>query len=231
MKDKKLLTIMLINAFFLILTLITDVLYIELGNAYVFKTLASATFILCGIINILLVFLFKLQTNKKYLIFMMIGLVFAFGGDIFLIDYFIVGAILFAIGHIFFFVSYLMLTKFKWTDLIYIAGAIIVSLLIIFISRVNFGDMQIMVIAYALIISAMLGKSISLIKDNLGAGLYIAIGSLMFYLSDMFLMFRMFGGMGKLGSILCLAFYYPAEFVLASSISVIALLKKEKNIN
>ena len=162
---------------------------------------------------------------------MMIGLVFAFGGDIFLIDYFIIGAILFAIGHIFFFISYLMLTKFKWTDLIYIAGAIIISLLIIFISRVNFGDMQILVFAYALIISAMLGKSVSLIKEDFHSGLYIAIGSLMFYLSDMFLMFTIFGNMGRIGSVLCLVFYYPAEFVLASSISVIALLKKEKNID
>lgn len=228
MKDKKLLTILLVNAFFLILTIVTDILYIEMHNEYLYKTLASSTFVLCGIVNILLVFLFKLQTNKKYLIFMMIGLVFAFGGDIFLIDFFIVGAILFAIGHIFFFISYLFLSKPKWTDLIYIAVAIIISLLVIFISKVNFGDMQILVFAYAIIISAMLGKSISLIKENLKIGIYVAVGSLMFYLSDMFLMFRIFGDMPRIGSILCLAFYYPAQFVLSSSISIISLLNKKK---
>lgn len=228
MKNNKLLTIMLVNTLFLILTIVTDVLYLKFGNPYIFKTLASSVFVLCGIINILLVFLLKLQTNKKYLIFMLIGLIFAFGGDVLLIDYFIVGAILFAIGHVFFFISYLMLSKFKWTDLFYIAGAIAISLTVIFVSRVNFGDMQLLIFAYAIIISAMLGKSISLIPENLGTGLYVAIGSLMFYLSDMFLMFTIFGNMGRTGDILCLGFYYPAEFVLASSISIIALLNKKK---
>ena len=106
---------------------------------------------------------------------MLVGLFFAMLGDILLEIEFIVGALLFAVGHVFFFVSYLMLTKFKWTDLIYIAVAIVVSLLIIFISRVNFGDMQILVFAYAIIISGMLGKSISLIRKNLKVGLYVFI--------------------------------------------------------
>ena len=90
--------------------------------------------------------------------------------------------------------------------------------------------MTLLVLLYALIISVMVGKSATLFKGNKIIACVIFIGSLMFYLSDMFLMFNVFGNMGKIFSILCLVFYYPAEYVLASSIGVVEIissLKKE----
>ena len=45
--DKNWLYFFVVNSIFLVLTIATDVLYITLGNAYVFKTLASAVFVLC----------------------------------------------------------------------------------------------------------------------------------------------------------------------------------------
>lgn len=216
-----------LNILFLILTIITDALYINIGKPYTFKTLASVTFVVWSLINLMLMFAFKHTLNKKFMIFMFLGQIFACLGDIFLIFNFILGAVFFALGHILFFTSYLFLQKFKWWDLLYIAIAILISISIILISKVNFGDLGILVYLYAIIISAMVGKSATLFKGNKIIALVIFSGSLMFFLSDMFLMFNVFGNMGRTFSILCLAFYYPAEFVLASSIGVVGLCSKE----
>ena len=216
-----------LNILFLILTIITDVLYINNGNPYTFKTLASVTFVVWSLINLVLMLVFKNKLNKKFMIFMFIGQIFACLGDIFLIFDFILGAAFFALGHILFFISYLFLQKFKWWDLLYIAVAILVSVVIILISGVNFGDLGVLVYIYAFIISAMVGKSATLFRGNKMIALTIFAGSLMFFLSDMFLMFCVFGNMGVIFDILCLAFYYPAEFVLASSIGVVGLCSKE----
>lgn len=230
MKNKKNLGIILINAFFLITTIVFDVLYLQKGNPYVFKTIASANFVLCALINLFLVFKFKLVTNKKFVIFLFVGQFFAMLGDILLIDFFIIGAILFAIGHVFYFISYCFLKPLKWLDLAFILGAIAISLIVIFASKVNLGSDLPLILGYAIVISCMLGKSATLFLDNIKIASIVFLGSLMFYLSDMFLMFTIFGGMGRIGSILCLGFYYPAEYILATSISAVSMLKlKEKN--
>ena len=220
----------MINAFFLITTIVFDVLYIKKGNPYVFKTIASVNFVLCALVNLILVFKLKLVTNKKFVIFLFVGQFFAMLGDIVLIDFFIIGGILFAVGHVFYFISYCFIKPLKWLDLAFILGTIAISLIIIFTSKINLGSNMPLVLGYATIISCMLGKSATLFLGNIKIASIVFIGSLMFYLSDMFLMFTIFGEMGRVGSILCLAFYYPAEYILATSISAVSLLTlKEKN--
>lgn len=233
MKNKNTIIYIAITALFLVATIVTDILYINGDNAYLYKTLASAVFVLCAVVNIILACVLKATSNKKYMILMLIGQLFAFAGDILLIKSttFTLGAIMFAVGHVFFFVSYCFIKPFKLLDLAFIGGAIAISLAIIFASGVNLGSYLPLVLAYAVVISCMLGKSATLIFFDLKIGLIAFLGSLMFYISDMFLMFAMFGGMGRKGSILCLVFYYPAEFVLATSISLINILLKRKNSN
>ncbi|MBE7082442.1 MAG: lysoplasmalogenase [Clostridiales bacterium] len=223
MLNKKCFSIILINMFFLVSTIITDILYLELGNAYVFKTIASVNFVLCALINLILIFAFKFTTNKKFIIFLFIGQIFACLGDILLIDYFMIGAILFAIGHIFYLVSFYFLKPFKWTDLAFIFGTVAISLIVIFASGINLGNMLPLVIAYAVVISCMLGKSFTLFRLDKNIGTIITFGTVLFFLSDMFLMFNVFGGMGGVFDVLCLATYYPAEYFLAISISVVTL--------
>ena len=71
---------------------------------------------------------------------------------------------------------------------------------------------------YAIVISFMIGKTISnLIKENNITNKVIAIGSLLFFISDLMLMLDVFGGISVSGY-LCLATYYPAQFILAFSI-------------
>lgn len=229
MKNKKILTLIIVNVLFLVATIVTDILYITKGNEYVFKTLASSVFVLCSLVNMGLMFIYKNAINKPFIILMVIGQIFAFAGDILLIDYFIIGAISFAVGHIFYFIAYCFLQKFKWLDLAFIGGAITLSLIIIFVSKINLGSNLPLILGYALVISCMLGKSATLFLSNVKIGAIIFTGSLMFYLSDMFLMFTIFGSLKRTGSILCLSFYYPAEFILAMSISAVCYLINKSN--
>lgn len=229
MKNKKILAIIIVNALFLVATIVTDILYITKGNEYVFKTLASGVFVLCSLVNMSLMFIYKNAINKPFIILMVIGQIFAFAGDVLLIDHFIIGAISFAVGHVFYFIAYCFLQKFKWLDLAFIGGAIALSLIIIFVSKINLGSNLPLILGYALVISCMLGKSATLFLSNVKIGAIIFTGSLMFYLSDMFLMFTRFGPLGRTGSILCLSFYYPAEFILAMSISAVCYLINKQN--
>ena len=146
-------------------------------------------------------------------------------GDILLIDYFVVGAILFGTGHVFFFLSFCMISGFSIRDLI--IGAIIfvlAFLLIEFYSNFDFGGMKILVIIYALIISLMLGKALSnmFCKNNLLIYSVILLGAGLFFISDLMLMFYLFAGRAVVFDIICLATYYPAEFILALSIYLVS---------
>ena len=98
-----------------------DIFYILEGKLLV-KTIASAGFVLLGLINLF----YAVKQNKQNINFAMImtvGLFFAMLGDILLELNFILGAAFFAVGHVFYFVAYCVLVKFKWIDLI--AGGVI----------------------------------------------------------------------------------------------------------
>ncbi len=217
-------TILLYNCLFLLSIMTYDVLYIVFSEIFAFKIMASALFFACGLFDYLLLIQNKNldKKSKRFAEFMVVGLAFAFAGDVVINLHFAIGAGLFAIGHIWFLISYLQLSKINWRDGLIFAIVFGISLLIILLyPHFEFKGMFPVIICYALIISAMLSKSISNIFDKkLGCFVkwYIFAGSIMFFLSDMCLLFRNFGGMGRLFSILCLGLYYPAEIILATSI-------------
>ena len=223
-KEKK---IIIFNIIFALIVVAFDVVYAIFSNPWVFKTTTSLLFVAGGVVNLVFVYRagFAEDKHKRFAILMMIGLIFAMLGDIFLIPkaLFIVGAGLFAVGHVFFFVAYIQLVKINWKDLL-IAGIIFVASLLVILLYDGFtfeGPMQVVVIIYALIISCMLGKSAGnlLSKDMSNwAKWLIFIGSVMFFLSDLFLLFNVFANAGVVFDNLCLAFYYPAEVLLAMSI-------------
>lgn len=214
---KKLFTIF--NFVFLALIVAGDICYTIFGGLWL-KSLTSLMFVMLGGIN--LFYAIKNKTKyQKFSIWLFVGLVFAMAGDIVLNLYFIGGAILFAIGHVFFFVSYCFVQEFKWTDLIYTAIIFVPSLMVLlFVPILNYGGilMQIVCIAYALIISLMLGKAIAnFVREKNMFTLIILVGCALFFFSDLMLLFDVFAG-AKVAGILCLATYYPAEFLLAHSI-------------
>jgi len=152
---------------------------------------------------------------------MIVGLFFAMLGDIVLELNFIIGAILFALGHIWYIIAYSCLLKFKPTDLIAGFSIFIPSILLITLAPIfNFDGilMKIVCIIYALIISLMVGKSIhNLINQKNVLNVILVIGSILFFISDFMLLLSRFAGLHVL-SYVCINTYYPAQALLSSSI-------------
>ena len=217
----------ILNIILIFAVCVGDIFYMIYNDSLLIKSLTSAGFVILGIINLI----FALKNNsykKRFAIIMLIGLTVAMLGDIVLELHFILGAGLFAIGHVFYFIAYCNLIPFKWKDLIY--GAIIfipATLFIIFAPFFDFGGiiMELVCIIYAVIISCMVGKSISnYIQDKCLLHLIILIGSVLFMFSDFMLLLNVFADLPRVIGILCLASYYPAECILAYSL----LLTKNK---
>ena len=211
---------MFANIPLIIAILIGDIFYIT-SDAFWVKCVTSAGFFLLGALNLACIILSK-APEKKFGIIMLIGLFFAMLGDIILEIEFIIGALLFAVGHVFYFIAYCTLSKITWFDLIPAACIFVPSLLLLTIGPwFNFGGilMQIVCIIYALIISCMVGKSImNFIKTKSLLSLIIMVGSILFFISDFVLVFNVFSNVSASFSFMCLATYYPAECFLAFSL-------------
>lgn len=208
------------NILMMLLVVALDLCYATMGGLWL-KGVASASFVLLGVIN--LIYAFKCDaTNKKFCLTMVIGLFVAMLGDIVLNLHFMYGAILFAIGHVFYFIAFCFLSKFKATDLIYGAVLSILSAcVILFVPIFDFGGivMQILCLVYAIIISFMVGKTVAnFVREKTLFNLILVLGSALFFFSDLMLLFDVFSNVSRLAGVLCLATYYPAQALLAYSI-------------
>ena len=212
--------IFIFNLCLLALLVIGDVCYINYGGLWL-KAVTSLLFVVTGIVN--LVYIIKTKKgNIKFSITMSVGLFVAMAGDIVLNLHFIGGAVLFALGHVIFYIAYTFIEKFKLINLVYSACVFVPALgILIFVPVLNYGGvfMQIICIIYTLIISLMVGKAISIFvrEKNLFTFL-LMIGSFLFFFSDAMLLFDQFSSVSIIFGILCLATYYPAELLLAHSI-------------
>lgn len=208
-----------LNITLILAVILGDICYITLGGLAV-KATTSIFFVLLGLVNLSYAILAK--QPLKFPMIMAVGLCFAMLGDILLNIEFIVGALFFAVGHIWFFIAYNFLQKFKLTDFIY--GLAIFVPAIVFILCMPFLDfggllMQVIVVCYALIISLMVGKSIAnLVQQPNCQNILIVIGSILFFFSDLMLLLNVFGNLSPVFDVLCLATYYPAECILATAI-------------
>lgn len=209
------------NVAFAVLILVSDIIFMcGIVPKYFIKTLASALFVLCGVFNLILCKKFYKEIFNFKPFILLAGLVFAFLGDVLLIDYFVIGAIFFAIGHIFFLCYFISLYKITLLDCFIAIGIFISALLLILLFKgFEFNGMKILVIVYALIISLMLGKALgTMITNPTNANLVMGIGAFLFFFSDLMLLFDVFANMPKIFDYLCLITYYPAEFLLALTI-------------
>ena len=213
---------LLANAILVLGIFVGDVCYITLGGLLA-KALTSALFVVLGALNLTYVIISK-NKDLKFPILMLVGLVFAMCGDIVLEVEFIVGAALFAIGHIFYFVAYCFLNKLRWLDLVIGAITFVPSVLFITLAPIfDFGGvlMEVVCVVYAVIISCMVGKAISnLIAVHSFQNLIIVLGSILFFFSDLMLLLHIFANLPRVVDILCLVTYYPAQCYLALSIFI-----------
>ena len=209
--------IFLLNLVLAVLVQVSMIWYLDCGGLWR-KGLTSFGFVLLGVLNLA----YLIAVRKKPLRFpgiLVVGLVFAMLGDIVLNVNFIGGALLFAIGHIFYAVSYAQLQRIRKLDLllsgiIFAATALFLLLAPIF----DFGDpvMKGICVGYAFIISLMVGKAFgNAVREHTVTNLLLAAGSFLFFFSDLMLVLYVFADAPHIIDTLCVATYYPAQCILA----------------
>lgn len=222
-----------INIFIIIAVFIGNFFYQRAGFTLGLKSLCSILFASLGIINLIYAYITK-QKNMKFFIFMSLGLLLAMAGDIILGFNFIIGAATFALGHVCYFIAYFMYSRLKRLDLIIIIVlAILASLFVGFFPLLEFDNllMKIVCVIYAIIISIMVGKAIgNAIAFRNSVTIIIAVGSILFFISDLMLVFNWFMNCGKWSSHLCMATYYPANCALAFSMLMYIFKEKEEQL-
>lgn len=200
----------------ILLTLGTSIVYFIFGGMAL-KTLTSAGFVLAGLVNF--IFCFKTGTdNKAFAIFAFSGLILSFLGDIVISITFITGAVIFALGHIFYIAAFCKAEGFIKRDLLFTCVLLGIALAVLMLyPDFNFDAAILAVcILYAVIISFMAGKAISnFVRRRSALNTVLAIGAVLFFISDAALLFYMFGGAGDIANTVCLFTYFPAQCVLA----------------
>lgn len=213
--------ILAVNLALALLIFILDGLYIRYG-AFSVKVVTSLLFVVMGGVNLAYLIITK-HKDFRFPAIMVSGLVLAMLGDVILEIHFIAGAVLFAIGHVLFFVSYCFLRKFTFID--FLCGALIAFLSVLFIVFAPIFDfsgdiaMEVVCVVYATVISLMVGKAIcNFAVDRSWLTFIIMLGSLLFFFSDLMLLLNVFSSVEKYVGALCLSTYYPAESLLAFSV-------------
>lgn len=184
------------------------------------KALAASCFAALGVVNLL----YALLTKPRRVAFPAIlcaGLILAMSGDILLGKNFILGAGLFALGHIMYVAAMCVVKPICRRDAL--VSAIVFAAagsIVLFLPTLDFGGalMQGVCLVYALVISCMVGKALSgAIWSPSVLTVTMAVGSVLFFFSDLMLVLYMFGDAPWVVDRLCLLSYFPAQGLLAFS--------------
>lgn len=164
------------------------------------------------------------KNSKGFSIAMALGLICAFTGDMLIDGDFVIGAAAFGAGHVCFIIAYCFLQRFRPCDIIP-SGIIFLGALafLLFCPLLSFGlpVYRAVCIAYALIISLMLGKATgNLIRKQNALTIVAAIASALFCFSDIMLALEWFVGIWPWTGRACMGTYYPALCLLAFAMHV-----------
>ena len=207
-----------VNSVIIAAIFVMNYFYQSNGFDFTLKCICSGSFALLGIINLCYA-LFTKQKDKKFYAGMALGLFLAFLGDV-LIGYdFIVGAATFALGHVCFVIAYCFMQKMQKLDYL-LSGVLFAGCLIflLFCPLLNFevAIFRVVCIVYALIISTMLGKALgNFIREKSLVNGTIAVASILFFFSDLMLVFDWFIELWNWTDRACMGTYYPALCFLA----------------
>ena len=182
------------------------------------KGMTSSWFVIIGLVNLFYA-LMKKASKISFVLIIAIGLILGMLADIMLGRNFILGIVLFALGHIAYLIGFFLLTKPNRRDIIYSVPVVIVSVAAVIgtpFIQINDPLLEKMLIGYAIVIGAMLGKAISnYCVDKAVTYKLILLGSAMFWFSDLMLAANMFGNGGDTASLLCCFTYWPGQCLLA----------------
>ena len=216
----KKITLKIVNIIILLCSAACLVCYDIFGGLWL-KGVTSSWFVLLGAVNLWAARQLPWK-NRRVLILIEAGLFCGMCADVLLGIVFFAGVGVFALGHVFYLVAFYFLERFRLRDLVMSLPAAAVSIfLVVGTPWIHVEDpvMRAILIVYALIISAMLGKAVSnLVSQSDTFRWLLAIGSIMFWFSDLILLMDMFGTSSRLTWILCSYSYWPAQNILAHAL-------------
>lgn len=212
-----------VNSIIIVLAILVVLLIrAELQNKrkqiYFFKPVATLS-----VISLVALSFFMETVNMLYSSGIMIGLLFSFGGDISLMfktkKGFMIGLVFFLIAHIVYAAIFTYLNGFFSKN--YFNAFILLTLAVIVYAYLYSGlqQMKIPVLIYVIIISVMVNSAISTTDNQLFSNtqvLFISLGALLFYISDLILAINRFKKPFKYNRI-SLAFYYAGQLLIAMS--------------
>lgn len=217
---------------FIIIYLIMSIIFMY-ANYYDIVLMRNILKGICGIMFVIIPFLATTKNKKirktNYFKTMIIAFILAALGDILLdIDnsqfgiLFIVGMGLFALTHVMFSVSFLKHIKINKITIISLIALFIPTLAMLnLFNLINAGDLTLVINIYAFIISIMISLSITLfIKKQLDKNFRIKtlLGIILFAISDLILVFALFGNNPTKELLLTNNFvYYIAQLVIGLS--------------
>ena len=223
-------SILAVNLVFFIAISVLNFFYQKNGFIFSLKCACSIGFVLMGLTNVIYVYHLD-GVDKGFCRLMLTGFVLAMLGDILIVFNFIVGAASFALGHIFFLLSYQRLKKYRKVDIgisaLFFIG---VGSFLLFCPLFDYSSPLIkgVCVVYAFVISAMLGKALgNLLHFKNAYAAAMAAGSILFFFSDLMLCFCRFSASSILTDYLCMGTYYPALCVLAFSIYLYGVSDKK----
>ena len=184
------------------------------------KTILSGLFILAALL--------QPHPVPEYFYILLIGLIFCLGGDVFLAlpqeRAFLLGLVSFLLGHVFYVICFFYVADVNpWT---WGGGAIglAVSGLVFFWLRPHLGSMRVPVMAYVIVITAMVIGAFTVLGDTAlhsTGRLMVLFGAVSFYISDLFVARDRFLKTEFANRLLGLPLYYAGQFLLAFSVAYI----------
>ncbi len=197
--------------------------FLIISPSWALKSASSLCFLAGGIFGF--VYALKRGAKKSFISLMLAALAFSVAGDItnYISGdlYFIIGAAFFAAAHVFYIAAYYCLYGFRPADVLAALCIFAPAVLLITLAPVfDFGSvtMEVVCAVYSFILALMVGKALCGLRERTAISVVIAVGSVLFLISDLSLLINMFGTDIAAPRIVCLATYYPAQILLAFSV-------------
>ncbi|MCP4579303.1 MAG: lysoplasmalogenase [Deltaproteobacteria bacterium] len=164
----------------------------------------------------------------SYFAWMLPGLIFCLGGDVFLAlprkKMFFLGLVSFLVGHVFYTICFFYSAPPNSSVLWGTLPISMISLWIFIRLKPHLGDMIIPVMVYIVVITIMLCGALSLLLEPglaFSGRILASCGALSFYISDIFVARDRFVKKGPINRIVGLPLYFGGQFLLAFSIGYI----------
>jgi uncharacterized membrane protein YhhN len=181
------------------------------------KTVLSSLFVLAILI--------QAHPISRYYHFLLVGLVFCLGGDIFFAfpqkKMFLFGLVSFLLGQVFYIFGFFYVAQISQWTWVGLLTVIVISVWVYFWLRPHLGSMKVPASLYIIAITIMVSGSWSVLGDyNLtqSGRIMVFAGALSFYFSDVFVARDRFLKKEFLNRLIGLPMYYTGQFLLAFSV-------------